>query len=273
MDLNDIWQEHKVWILGVLAGIVAFFVGSTLISNQYDTSKFRSTIRASQSTLRKKRFFGSAQRSLATKDEAAADRMLGGVEGRTYFVLRKDYDLTGKGDPTLHYLARTTQVKKEVQDAMDASNVEFTQQQLGLPANSPVDRSEIQKTLVALDLVEDALTRLLEAAATTVDDNPNAIGLRTVDKIQIDTKATSKRRRGRYARSRRTKKVDLGPRVSVGLRFHADAITLQAFLESLLDHDGKRALLLESFTATTSDRPGEPMEVKCKLLAIMKQEA
>ena len=31
MDLNDIWQEHKTWIIGCFAGLVAFLVGNAVV--------------------------------------------------------------------------------------------------------------------------------------------------------------------------------------------------------------------------------------------------
>lgn len=266
MDLNDIWQEHKVWILGVLGGIVVFLIAKGFISSQYDTSGFTRRIGSAKAKLRRNSFYTVRERREATKDEKALEDRLGTVEGKTYFAMRKPFDLAGKGDPTVHYLATTTDVKNRVAEAMDDASVDFSQRQLGLPSISPTDRQDTQRTLVALDLIDDVLQRLLEASDQVLENNPESLGLRALDQIQIDIGAKARRR----PRSRKKKQVDLGDRVGVKVRFHADSVTLRVFLESLIAAD-KRKLLLGDVLAKTSDTPGEPMSVTCQFLALMKK--
>lgn len=271
MDLNDIWQEHKVWILGLLGAIVAFLIVNGLISGHYDTKSLERTIGVSRSKLRQKEWYKAAERRVAMQDKTRLDEELARVEARTYFRIRPKFDLKGKGNATLHYLQTTTEVKGRVQEAMDAASVDFTQQQLGLPANSPVDRQETQKTLVALDLIDDALSRLLEASDQVQLGNPDAQGLRALDQIQIDTGSKTVRGPRRFGGRRQRKEVDLGERVAVKVRFHTDAVTLRSFLESLVTAD-RRPLLLENLAAKSPDKPGEPMAVTCRFLALLPKK-
>ncbi len=271
MDLNDIWQEHKTWIVGVLGGLIVFLVANSWISNKFATRNYEKRIRQANATLKRSRFYGAPARRAATADRAAIDADLARVEALTYFRVRPQFSLEGKGDPTMHYLQTTTSVRSWIQADMDTASVEFTPVQLGLPAQSPVQREDTRRILIALDAVDDLLTRLLVASSDVQRDAPEALGLRAVDKIQIE--ASRVRRRG-GSRARRKKTVQLGERISARLRFHVGGETLQRFLEACVGesrqgHDAVRPLLIDEIKAVTSERPGDPMQVDCRVLALI----
>ena len=267
MDLNDIWQEHKAWILGVLGGVLVFFIGHQVISGRFDTSDAQAAIRSRRAALAKPQY-GRTQRSAAIADAKALDGALGKAEAQSYFKPRADFELEGKGDMTVFYLQRTDDVRTRVQRAMDAANVEFAPKQLGLPVNSPVDRAEAARVLYGLDLVDDVLARMLRVSDGIIDKQPDAQGLRSVDSIRI-TAVSTKRPTGRRGR----KTVDLGDRVNVEIKAQLDAWTLQEFLEVLLGENGERPLVLKDIDARTPDRPGEPMELKLDFLILLRRKA
>ena len=264
MDLNDIWQEHKTWIIGCFAGLVAFLVGNAVVSSRYDTSGLESRISSARSRLMKTKWYGRAEGSAARADQEALDVELAKVEAKAYFRMRPDYDLAGKDGPTRHYLRQTSAVRKSVIDAMDGADVDFAARQLGLPVNSPVDRQETQLHLVGLDLIEDALTRLLVTSERVREQEPEAVGLRSIEKISIQVRKRKRPSGTGFAR-RRKQTVDLGQRVGVSIRFRVDGTTLERFLEAMTG--GDRALLLEDIDARTI--PGEPLDVRCKFLALL----
>ena len=38
MDPHEVWQENKRWILGVVAGLLVYWVGTSIIAGVYSTS-------------------------------------------------------------------------------------------------------------------------------------------------------------------------------------------------------------------------------------------
>ncbi|MCB9918504.1 MAG: hypothetical protein H6832_08880 [Planctomycetes bacterium] len=269
MDLNDLWQQHKTWLLGILGGLIVFLVANTWISRRFDTTSLDTRIARGRAELRKS-YYGSAQRKSAREDSKLLERERGAVGAMTFFTPRPAFDLAGKGDPTFHYIPTASQVKRDVRQAMDIANVQFGAPELGMPPNNPVEREEIQETLIALDLVDDALARLLEASRAVQLAQPDARGLAAVDQIRIEAVAAP--RTAGYSRSK-SPGVDLGTVVRVSMRFHCDPMTLQTYLESCAGSSKQRALLVHELMAKAGDEPGEPMEVRITHEAIVDREA
>ncbi len=263
MDLNDIWQQHKAWICGILGACIVFFLANTWISRRFDTSSLDARISRSRAEM-KKSFFGSAERKSARDDSSLLDKELEAVGKRTFFTKRPSFDLEGKGDTTFHYIETQSRIQRTVRQQMDIANVQFGAPQLGMPPNNPVERDEIQETLIALDLVDDALARLLEASRTVLAAKPDALGLAAVDQIRIESSATKGPTRGS-----RSKSVDLGQVVRVSLRFHCDPMTMQAYLEACIGTDDRRPLLVHELQTKAGDEPGEPMECRITHEAIV----
>jgi len=44
MDLTNIWQEHRTFILSVMAGLVVFFAGQAVISGIYGIEETRRNV-------------------------------------------------------------------------------------------------------------------------------------------------------------------------------------------------------------------------------------
>jgi len=44
MDLTTLWQEHRAFIINVVAGLLVFFVGQTVISSVYSIDEKRRTV-------------------------------------------------------------------------------------------------------------------------------------------------------------------------------------------------------------------------------------
>lgn len=261
MDLNDIWQQHKAWILGIVGGLLVFVIANSYISQRFDTSSFESKIRKSKTALRK-RYFGTTQRKSAKSDAEKLRKELDAVGARAFFEPREAFDLEGKGDPTFHYIDASAKTRRKIRQDTDDANVEFSAQQLGQPQVSPVERDEIQEYLVALDLVDDALQRLIAASFEVQERRPDARGLAAVDKIGIQFESSCSKRRNKTA-------VDLGRIVKVSMRFHCDPVTLQQYLENCGGADDRRPLLLApDFVAKAGEEPGDPMEVRLSHVAI-----
>jgi hypothetical protein len=269
MDLNDIWQEHKTWILGVLAGVVVFLIASGVIRSRFDVSGLERQL-SGISTQLKGQFYGGAEQRQASEQQAALDAELGKLAAQCYFRPRQSYRLAGKGAASTYYLTHTSSVKAEVTKRMEDAGVDFTQPQLGLPATSPVDSSDIERTLVGLDLVEDSLLRLLESSDAVQAQRPGAHGLRTLDKIQIDIGQRGAARPGAASGGAAKAGDALGERVQVLLRLRADSLTVERFLESLLAVGERRPLIADAVKIDGPPNPGEPVTLNLTLLALLE---
>lgn len=270
MDLNDIWQQHKAWILGIVGGLIVFLVGNTYISRRFDPTEFSSSIAKSRRAL-KASYYGKTQRRNAREDLKSLEEELAVVGRRSFFTLREQFDLDGKGDPTFHYIDTESRVQRDVRQVMDVANVEFSATQLGLPPNNPVVRDEIQATLVALDVVDDALARLVEASRQVQEALPDARGLASVDQIRIAIVPPSRKRSS--GDRRRNNDIELGSTVKVSMRFTCDPMTLQAYLASCEGTDLRRPLLVDAdLVAKSGDEQGDPMEVRITHVAIRPEE-
>ncbi|MFQ5506826.1 MAG: hypothetical protein ACE5F1_18805 [Planctomycetota bacterium] len=265
MDLNDIWQEHRVWILGVLAGVILFFIGNGMISRTYDIGALKGRMRANAAKIRKVKRYGKPALNAARAEQRKLDQALAAAKERCYFRPRERFDLEGKGDPSIYYLNLTSKTKSEVQDSMDAMNIEFRARNLGLPAKSPTDRETTERTLYGLDMVQDLLGRLLEVSDRVLQDNPDRLGLRSVEKISIRSRQAKGRERGRRKRDSIQENS-----VAVRLELLTDAPTLELFLESLNGtKEGQRPLLFSELRAQTGSEPEDPLRVKFDFLALL----
>ncbi len=267
MDLNELWQAHKTWFLGVLAGIVLFFVADGWIRGRFTTVESRRRIARAKLDLRRTEWYGrDALRAAKAEGEALAQR-LAAVERATLYRPRPEYQLEGKGDPSLHYLALTSKVREEVKRGMDASNVDFLAFDLGLPAQSPVDRAEIRRVLIGLDVLEDALQRLLDANEETAALPGFHTGLAAVENLRIQAGRPSRRTPRRAGGEG---EAFGGERITAWMKFRADAVTVESFLERLLGGEGQRPLLLSSLSIeSVGEEVGEPLLVQCELVALV----
>jgi hypothetical protein len=274
MDLSDIWQEHKNWILGILAGVVLFFVGSSLISSQFDLSTAQAQARRATAQVTRGEFFQAKDQTAARRSVSAIEERLDALRALSYFVPRKEYLLEGKGDYSTHYLATSSDASQRMRRAMNTANVDLLANNLGLPASSPTQRGEVQRYLLGLDLVTDALDRLLAASDEVLRELPGQHGLRTIERLQIQKppRAARNRYRGKDF-------VELGDKVLARIEFRADSVTLERWLERLRARPGQsgpgaRPILLDSIQVQDVGREsGEPLEVKVDLMALIQKES
>jgi len=268
MDLNDIWQQHKTWILGALGGLILFLIGNSMISNAYSTAGFRVQIAKAKKALKEKHY-GAKAKHEAEAQKAQLEKRLTHLRDRLEFHPRKAFLLEGQQQgPAVYYLRQEGQVRARLLEAMESIGVEFGAQDLGMPTEPPIGRDVKQLYLHGLDLIDDTLTRLLDSASEATLRNPQVHGLRAVESIKLDTGVT-KSRRSRSSRRIRAKE-DVRKSVKASLRFRCDALTLQIFVERMLGNDKLRPLVISNFEAVDKgDRPGQPLLVNLDLLALL----
>ncbi len=265
MDLNDIWQQHKTWILGVLGGLVLFFIGKSMISNSYSTKSSRMQIAKAKKVL-KESHYTIQERRAVQEMKGELEKRLARLRDKLEFHPRSEFLLDGQQQgPAVYYLRKEGMVRSRHSEAMESAGVEFGSPNLGMPAEPPIGRDQKQLFLYGLDLIDDTLTRLLDAHVEATNRNPDAHGLRAVESIKLDPKIASRR-------STRRRKGDEEARKEVlaSLRIRCDSLTLQIFLERMLGDADLRPLVISNVEAVDkSDTPGQPLVVNIELLALL----
>ncbi|MEQ8762691.1 MAG: Amuc_1100 family pilus-like protein [Planctomycetota bacterium] len=169
--MNDIWQEHKKFIVAVSAGMLVFLVGETIIGSSY-TSKVTASKRALQSRERSLRSLMPSNRDLRemrdTRDEL--DGRWSAARDRLAFVPDPKYLLSDdEPRPDDVYFNVVNQVKQEVGDAAERRNIRIPDN-FGLPATTPRTREEVKRYLRALDVVQRVVRLAIEAQVDEITD-------------------------------------------------------------------------------------------------------
>ncbi len=123
MDLHDIWQENKRWILCCLLGLVIYWVGGYVVESVWSDQTVVRAIQRSQSQVQGDQYDQGALKAAKTESEA-----LKAVRGRLAKALvfdpGDDFRLAGKGDPELWWDRRSRAVKEEVMSRADEEGVD-----------------------------------------------------------------------------------------------------------------------------------------------------
>jgi hypothetical protein len=269
VDLNDVWQEHKRWILGVLGAAVLFFVGLAVVSSVFDPMPIRNSALGVVSQTSKTELYSSAARSAAVEEKKDLAAAVADARKKTEFVPSADFDLTGKpGSLGVHYNNVTSQVRKHLNSEADRINVRMEARELGLPTNSPTDRDEIQRVLIGLELVKEALTRLFAAAERVRELQPEAIAVESVQKIQIPPRAA--RRPAPTAPGKQKQVEDYVDEVNVNVEFRCDAPTLSLFLESF--RGSPRPILIDKLKVEEGKEAGDLLTASMTLVGLRLRE-
>ncbi|MEZ5962739.1 MAG: hypothetical protein R3F56_02720 [Planctomycetota bacterium] len=261
--MHEIWQENKRWIVGVLIGVVLFFIAKTVLASMHDSARVERQARGEANKVNSEPMFdANALAALREESEAlsAAEKaLLGAAE----FAPRPDFDLKGKGSFHLHFDQVSRQARTRVLVGAERAGVDLGAKDLQWP--TPTTQDETQSVLVALDLLDDAMARAFAASQEVRAADPDAVGLVAVDELRIEgeRKVTRGRRRSSDA-SDRIKEY----RVTFKLR--ADAPTVIKILESF--KSGGRPINLANVPpfkiVRDGKRPNEPLTVSGSLVAM-----
>lgn len=247
MDLTTLWQEHKAFILSVVAGLLVFFVGQTLISSTYGIEEKRLQRTKIKNALRKRKTPSTSQLNDARSlNETLKARYQEAVE-RVNFVPEGKYLLSRDEKPDIQY----DRVFSEARDLYveEAKTLNITvDDNLGMPELSPTRQREIQRSLTALDIVTRVVLLAMEA------------GVRFVDSIEMVPEAG--RRKKSFIKDQQVKFKMLG---SVGAL--ADFLKGFALLENFL--------AIEEAEFKMADKDGASVRAffRISALTVIKEES
>jgi len=216
MDLNDLWQEHKKFIIAMVAGLLVFLIAESVIASKYGNKaeQVQRTLSQHERSLRAVKPNAANLAAVRTFRNAYRERLDALVQRTQFvpedrFVLRDD-----EPRPDDVYFQAVNKVRDEVTDRAERYNISFPDN-LGMPAEPPRQRDLIKRHLIALDMIRRVIGEAVESRVKSIDDI----------KVLIDTKA--KRRTQRREESSFVHKLE------VTFTLHGTSPALVQFLEAL----------------------------------------
>lgn len=263
MDLHDIWQQHKRWILGVAAGLALFWIGNVLIGTFFDSRGAETRVRAIVAGINGEALYEADARKAAQEERDRLAAQEARLRAAEEFRPSEDYVLAGKGDPDTWFDEVSRRVRGALLDRAQELGVELTDK--GLRWTPPVGRAEIASTLVGLCVLEQGVLRLLAAGDAVRAQDPDALGVPSIDSFTIEKLSPSS------SRVRKSKdRVDVTDRIDeyvVAFTFRADIATVQQFLDRLRAQPPVIGLAPD-LSIQAGRQPGDPLLVKGRLSAI-----
>ncbi len=261
MDPHEIWQENKRWIVGILLGVVLFFIADTIIGSVYGST---SVVRQTRSLVTRINSEPMYDREGLSKLQAEADA-LGKLEqelmAAVAFTPRPRFDLKGKGLFHLHFDEVSREVRARLLASADRVGADLAAKDILWP--TPTTPDDTQAVLHALDLLDDAMARVFTVAQQVRDAESQAQGLVSIDEIRVEAEK-------RVASRGRRRVADASDRIReqrISFRLRADADTITRVLESF--KAGPRPVPLGGLhVRLDSKRPGDPLQVSGVLVAV-----
>lgn len=266
MDLHDRWQENKRWVSGVLLGVVVFFIAASVVRSVFSSEATERAMTTDARAIGANPLYDVAAQKALEAEAKALDEAAQKLRAELEFKPREQFLLQGKSEPPdLYFLKLSTAMRSRLLREADSANVDVSDKSLQWTTPSPEDT---QAWLIALNVIDDAVTRLLAAHRAVRDQNPEALGLRAITEFKVeDPRAAAQR--GRWRASPAGGKADAGDTIAeqaVRFSFTSDAATAYRFLEAC--DDPERPLALSALKIAAGELPGDPVVVTGKLGAI-----
>lgn len=186
MDLNDVWQNHKRFILGIGGGAVAFLIGTTVIASTWNVKNAKDGVLRRAAEIRK---INAPTQSDLSSLIGECDRLkerLDGLYARMRYETRPEFVIPSNESPDLFFNRRRDEVSEKLVAGARRLNIQV-KPTLGLPEFTPSGSEAIQRYLRALDLVEHVVSAAIAARVRGVDD------------IEVrDTKTSSRAKGGAF---------------------------------------------------------------------------
>jgi hypothetical protein len=263
MDIAELWQEHKRWILGCAVGLLVYLIGGMVIQGIYSTDAVTSQILRQRRGFQPGEMYTSQALTLARGEQSSLAEELTRLRGALEFNPEPRFLLEGRAEPDdLHFSQVQSDLRKELLDRANNLNVDLSQTNLVWPR---AVGEEIGPVLLGLALMDQAVNRLLDAHERVVEPDPEALGLQLIEFFRVES-IPGNRRGARYRRPSQgfDPEASLGEEL-VSFAFRADTATTMLFLESCRDPSNPIALVELSLHR---GQLGEPLLVKGKLAAI-----
>ncbi len=179
--MGDIWQEHRKFIMSVIAGMLTVFVGALAIDGAFDSRirLARGTIDRARSDQKQALPSGYDPRK-ATENRSNLESEYDKLRTAVARAPSKEWRIGPEvSDSDLYYNAQLEKFRNGTLEACAVRNIDVDQR-LGLPDAFPSQRNEQEHWMRGLDVVEQILVIAL-AAEREVEG-----GIARIERIEIE---------------------------------------------------------------------------------------
>jgi hypothetical protein len=186
VDLNDVWQNHKRFLLGIGGGAVAFLIGTTVIASTWNVKNVKDGVARRAAEIRKIEAPTQSDLTALVNEVDGLKARLDALYGRMRYETRSEFLIPANESPDLFFNRRRDEVSEKLVGDARRKNI-HVKATLGLPEFTPSGSEAIQRYLRALDLVEHVVSSAVAA------------GVRGVDDIEVrDAKSSSRAKAGAF---------------------------------------------------------------------------
>jgi hypothetical protein len=163
MDLTDLWQQHKTFIITVVAAVLVLLLGRTIIGSTYDWQAARTRRDKDVRALGDVEAVPSDKLKQLTAERAALEARTTQLAELCQFKLAPEYRLDpADKSPQTRYFELVD--KKQQELVAEPARLDITvPDNLGMPDSTPSDRDEVARALAALNVVNEVVTYAVAA--------------------------------------------------------------------------------------------------------------
>lgn len=168
MDLGDIWQAHKKFILGVGAGLIVFLIAQSVVGSTWDVNAVRQSAFGTVSRIRKIEVPRDSELKRVEREASTYEETLERLIAGMGYDTPEAYRLPKSGSPDLYFNEVRERATDELVNGARRLNIDVDPT-LGLPGLTPPGREAIQRTLRGLSVVEQVVSAAVLAGVSSVD--------------------------------------------------------------------------------------------------------
>ena len=227
MDLTDIWQEHKHFILSVTGALILLLVGKGVLGSTYPVGAVARDSAKANSNLRKEREVKSRQvRDVRSEVESLRER-LGGLMNEMQFKPAVEFvDAAAAPNPRTEYFRVVGLLQEVLVDMAERQGI-LIPEKLGLPDRAPTDPVEIRRSLRALNVIRNVVISCINA------------GIKRIVEIRIEDKP------------RVTRGVTFVSDLKVEFEIQGSEASLRQVVDEVTSGSGDESTFLELTTPTS----------------------
>jgi len=263
MDLHEIWQENKRWILSCVAGLLVFWIAYSIIGGIYDNKAVDGSIRSAKNAIAAEQYRVPQLRQLRD-NHRQVQATFKELQGAMHLPVPEAFHVPPGEDHELFWARRKREVADHLLNLAAEANVDLSEAAFRWP--SPVEPTDIERALIGLCVLDNAVQRLIRAHHTVTNAHPDAIGLRQIQQLKIDSTKSSRPSAPRGKDEKRAEDYVL--EYDVDFRLSADYRTVDRFLESCR-HSTMPLGLRDLEITQVKQRAGEPLRFKGKLVGLV----
>jgi len=200
MDLDDIWQANKQFIVSVSAGVMVFLIGTVVVDRVYgsDLRSARTQLRTNQRSLGTERFGPEVQAQAREVNEALKQSLIQLSEAAA-FRSREEFKLTrGQGSAGGQYFALVDRVRDSLLTLASRNRLRLPAD-LGLQMLQTTRAEVIERHAEALDVIDRVVRLCVEVGVDRIDSIQVRLdpafdsrhGLGQVERTRVTFKFTS----------------------------------------------------------------------------------